>query len=87
VIVNLENTTSAKISSALVKARRTAGSPTMGMVLTLIIVAEEKEYADALQSSMEAGREHPSRILLVVTNSSRKPALDAEVRSPRTPHR
>jgi glucose-6-phosphate dehydrogenase assembly protein OpcA len=80
VIVNLENTTSAKISSALVKARRTAGSPTMGMVLTLIIVAEEKEYADALQSSMEAGREHPSRILLVVTNSSRKPALDAEVR-------
>jgi len=80
VIVNLENTTSAKISSALVKARRTAGSPTMGMVLTLIIVAEEKEYADALQSSMEAGREHPSRILLVVTNSSRKPTLDAEVR-------
>jgi glucose-6-phosphate dehydrogenase assembly protein OpcA len=79
-IVQLENTTSAKISSALVKARRTAGSPTMGMVLTLIIVAEEKEYADALQSSMEAGREHPSRILLVVTNSSRKPSLNAEVR-------
>lgn len=79
-IVQLENTTSAKISSALVKARRTAGSPTMGMVLTLIIVADEKEYADALQSSMEAGREHPSRILLVVTNSSRKPSLNAEVR-------
>jgi glucose-6-phosphate dehydrogenase assembly protein OpcA len=79
-IVQLENTTSAKISSALVKARRTAGSPTMGMVLTLIIVADEKEYADALRSSMEAGREHPSRILLVVTNSSRKPSLNAEVR-------
>ena len=52
----------------------------MGMVLTLIIVADEKEYADALQASMEAGREHPSRILLVVTNSSRTPTLDAEVR-------
>ncbi len=79
-IVELENTTSAKISSSLVKARRSAGSPAMGMVLTLIIVAEEKEYADALRASMEAGREHPSRILLVVTNSSRKPTLDAQVR-------
>ncbi|HET9647306.1 MAG TPA: glucose-6-phosphate dehydrogenase assembly protein OpcA [Microlunatus sp.] len=79
-IVKLENTTSPRISSALVKARRSAGSPAMGMVLTLIIVADEKEYADALRSSMEAGREHPSRILLVVTNSSRKPSLDAEVR-------
>ena len=79
-IVTLEGTTSAKISTALVKARRSAGSPAMGMVLTLIIVAEQKEYADALQSSMEAGREHPSRILLVVTNSSRTPKLDAEVR-------
>ena len=79
-IVTLEGTTSAKISTALVKARRSAGSPAMGMVLTLIIVAEQKEYADALQSSMEAGREHPSRILLVVTDSSRTPKLDAEVR-------
>jgi glucose-6-phosphate dehydrogenase assembly protein OpcA len=79
-IIKLENTTSPRISSALVKARRSAGSPAMGMVLTLIIVADEKEYANALQSSMEAGREHPSRILLVVTNGSRKPSLDAEVR-------
>lgn len=79
-IIELEDTTSAKISSALVKARRSAGSPAMGMVLTLIIVADEEEYADALRSSMEAGREHPSRILLVVTNSSRKPSLNAQVR-------
>ncbi len=79
-IVQLEKTTSAKISAELVKARRSGGSPSMGMVLTLIVVADEKEYADALRASMEAGREHPCRILLVVTNSSRKPSLDAEVR-------
>ena len=79
-IIELENTTSAKIGSALVKARRSAGSPAMGMVLTLIIVADEKEYESALRGSMEAGREHPSRILLVVTNSARKPTLDAQLR-------
>jgi glucose-6-phosphate dehydrogenase assembly protein OpcA len=78
--LDLPNTTSAQISSALVKARRSAGSPAMGMVLTLIIVAEDKEFENALRASMEAGREHPSRILLVVTTSSRKPALNAQLR-------
>lgn len=79
-IINLRDTNSAKISSALLRARRSAGSPAMGMVLTLIIVCAEHEFEDALQASMEAGREHPSRILLVVTATSRRPGLDAEVR-------
>ena len=71
VIITLTDTTSAKISAALLRARRTSGSPALGMVLTLIIVCDEKEYEDALEASMEAGREHPSRILLVVTGSGR----------------
>jgi len=58
--VTLTGTNSAKISTALIKARRSAGSPAMGMVLTLIIVCDESEYEAALQASMEAGREHPS---------------------------
>jgi glucose-6-phosphate dehydrogenase assembly protein OpcA len=80
VIIELEHTTSAQISSSLVKARIRAGSPAMGMVLTLIIVTDDKQYADAMQSAMEAGREHPSRILLAVTTSGRKPTLDAQLR-------
>jgi glucose-6-phosphate dehydrogenase assembly protein OpcA len=52
----------------------------MGMVLTLIIVCDESEYASALKASMEAGREHPSRILLCVTGQGRTTSLDAEVR-------
>ena len=79
-IITLTETTSAKISSALLRARRNAGSPTMGLVLTLIIVCDEKDYPDALHASMQAGREHPARILLVVTASGRKATLDAEVR-------
>ena len=61
----------AKISSALLRARRNAGSPAMGMVLTLLVVCEEKEYESALKAAMESGREHPARILLIVTASGR----------------
>jgi len=79
-IITLTGTNSSKISSALLRARRSAGSPAMGMVLTLIIVCDEDDYAEALQASMQAGREHPSRILLVVTGHGRQSSLDAEVR-------
>ena len=79
-IVTLSGTTSSKISAALLQARRSAGSPAMGMVLTLIIVCDEDGYADAMQASSQAGREHPSRILLVVTSPGRQSSLDAEVR-------
>ena len=76
----LTDTTSAQISAALLRARRNAGSPSMGMVLTMIIVCGEKDYEDALQASTRAGREHPARILLVVTAGGRTSGLDAEVR-------
>jgi glucose-6-phosphate dehydrogenase assembly protein OpcA len=79
-ILTLEGTTSAKISAELVRIRRSSGSPTQGMVLTLIIVCDESEFASALEASIVAGREHPSRILLVVTAAGRDAALDAEVR-------
>jgi glucose-6-phosphate dehydrogenase assembly protein OpcA len=79
-IITLTDTTTAKISSALLRARRNAGSPAMGMVLTLLVVCDEKEYESALKAAMESGREHPARILLVVTASGRTASLDAEVR-------
>jgi glucose-6-phosphate dehydrogenase assembly protein OpcA len=79
-IVDLPGTTTGKISSALLRARRNAGSPATGMVLTLLVVCEEKEYESALRAAMEAGREHPARILLIVTASGRTASLDAELR-------
>ena len=63
----------------LLRARRRMGSPAQGMVLTLIVVCDESEYSSALEASMAAGREHPSRILLVVTAAGRHASLDAEV--------
>ena len=78
-IITLESTTSAKISAALLRARRSAGSPAQGMVLTLIVVCDRSEFPGALEASMAAGREHPSRILLVVDSGGRQAGLDAEV--------
>ena len=78
-IIPLTGTTSAEISAELLRARRSAGSPAQGMVLTLIIVCDESEYASAMEASMAAGREHPCRILLVVTAAGRSAGLDADV--------
>ena len=78
-IIPLTRTTSAEISAELLRARRSAGGPAQGMVLTLIIVCDESEYEGAMETSMAAGREHPSRILLVVTAAGRSAGLDAEI--------
>jgi glucose-6-phosphate dehydrogenase assembly protein OpcA len=78
-IITLDGTSSAKISAELLRARRSAGSPAQGMVLTLIVVCDASEFADAMEASMAAGREHPSRILLVVRSGEHEAGLDAEV--------
>jgi glucose-6-phosphate dehydrogenase assembly protein OpcA len=78
--IDLTNTNAAKISSALLAARRRAGSPAMGMVLTFVVVTDEGDHYDALKAAKAVGREHPSRILLVIRRSPRGAAnLDAEV--------
>ena len=40
-MIELTDTTSAKIAAEFVHARTRAGSPAMGMVMTLVIVAPE----------------------------------------------
>jgi glucose-6-phosphate dehydrogenase assembly protein OpcA len=78
-IITLDDTSSAKISAELLRARRSAGSPAQGLVLTMIVVCDASEFADAMEASMAAGREHPSRILLVVSSGGGEAGLDAEV--------
>jgi glucose-6-phosphate dehydrogenase assembly protein OpcA len=84
--IDLTETTSSKINSALIKARRAIGSPAVGMVLTLVIVTDEGNHYDALKAASDASREHPSRILVVIKRPGRSPRdrrsarLDAEVR-------
>ncbi|HWM37924.1 MAG TPA: glucose-6-phosphate dehydrogenase assembly protein OpcA [Streptomyces sp.] len=84
--IDLTDTTSSQINTTLVQARRSIGSPAVGMVLTLVIVTDEGNHYDALRAASDASKEHPSRILVVVRRPGRSPRdramarLDAEVR-------
>ena len=79
--IDLTDTTTGAIHEALTQARRRMGGPASGMVLTLIIVTDEAEQYDAVRSANQAGREHPSRILAVITRKPRSESrLDAEIR-------
>ncbi|MFI5616182.1 glucose-6-phosphate dehydrogenase assembly protein OpcA [Streptomyces sp. NPDC051567] len=82
----LTDTTSSKVDRALLAARRAIGSPTMGLVLTLVVVTDEENAYDAVRAASEASREHPCRIIAVIKRTSRGPyklrqtRLDAELR-------
>ena len=78
---DLTDTTTGAIHDALTDARRRMGGPASGMVLTLIIVTGEAEQYDAVRAASHAGREHPSRILAVITRRPKSESrLDAEIR-------
>ncbi|MCQ4083456.1 glucose-6-phosphate dehydrogenase assembly protein OpcA [Streptomyces sp. RB6PN25] len=83
--IDLTETTSSRINSALIEGRRAIGAPAIGMVLTLVIVTDEGSAYDAMRAASDASREHPSRILAVIKRPGRTPRdrartrLDAEV--------
>jgi glucose-6-phosphate dehydrogenase assembly protein OpcA len=80
VIITLTNTTAGKVHGALMEARRRAGNPAMGMVLTLVVVTDEDGYESALIAAGEAAREHPCRILVLIASPrGETPRLDADV--------
>lgn len=79
--IELTDTNASSIAGALLQERRKAGSPAMGMVLTLVVVTDEGSHYDAIKAAKAVSREHPSRILGVIRRSARGATnLDAEVR-------
>ncbi len=79
--IDLTDTTTGTIHETLTEARRRMGGPTSGMVLTLIIVTDESAQYDAVRAANQAGREHPSRVLAVITRKPKNESrLDAEIR-------
>lgn len=78
----LEDTDASRIAAALVHARREAGSPAMGMVMTMVVAVPEKHAEEALAAALEAAREHPSRLLVVSGGRSRGTSrIQAEIRA------
>jgi glucose-6-phosphate dehydrogenase assembly protein OpcA len=79
-VIELVDTTSSAIAAEFVRARRSAGSPAMGMIMTLVIVVEGADADEAMKVAQSASREHPARIIGVVYGDRRGPAqVDAQV--------
>jgi glucose-6-phosphate dehydrogenase assembly protein OpcA len=79
--VDLTETNASQIAASLIKARRAAGSPAMGMVLTFVVVTDETHCDESMRTATAVSAEHPARILGVLRGSARGRArLDAEVK-------
>ncbi len=79
-MIELTDTSASEIAAEFVRARRRAGSPAMGMVMTLVIVTTEEDAEEAMHSAQAASREHPARVLAVVRGDGRGAAkINAQV--------
>jgi glucose-6-phosphate dehydrogenase assembly protein OpcA len=86
-IVDLPDTTTSKISKALVKIREEGGVVTLGRVLTLVIATTLGAEEEAIEAANDASREHPMRVIVVSTADQTHPGageaqarLDAQIR-------
>lgn len=85
-IVDLPDTTTSKVSKALVKIREEGGVVTLGRVLTLVIATTLGQEEEAIEAANDASREHPMRVIVVSTADSNgtpvqsDPRLDAQIR-------
>lgn len=80
--IDLADTSTRQIQKSLRQARHLMGGPAVGMVLTLVIVADESAQYDAVRAANEAARENPCRVLTVISRDARggSSRLDAEIR-------
>ncbi|CAN5704180.1 glucose-6-phosphate dehydrogenase assembly protein OpcA [soil metagenome] len=79
-MMELVDTNSSAIAAEFVRSRRRSGSPAMGMIMTLVIVADKVDAEEALAAARSASREHPARILVVVLGDKRGGGqVDAQV--------
>ena len=79
-MIELTDTNAADIAAEFVRARKKAGSPAMGMVMTLVIVVAEDDAQDAMDAARAASQEHPARVLGVILGDARgKPQVNAQV--------
>lgn len=80
-IVQMENTTAAKIEKKLNQLRDENGVVTLGRVLTLVILAQAGHSEMAVEAANYASHEHPCRIIVHVAHSrTDETRLDAQLR-------
>lgn len=83
-IVDLPDTTTSKVTKALVRIREEGGAVALGRVLTLIISTRLGEEEEAIEAANDASREHPMRVIVVSTSGNpddhSDARLDAQIR-------
>jgi len=79
-MIELTDTNAAAIAAEFVRGRMRAGSPAMGMVMTLIVVVAEDDAETAMNAARHASHEHPARVLGVILGDGRGSArVNAQV--------
>ncbi|MGC5169741.1 glucose-6-phosphate dehydrogenase assembly protein OpcA [Micromonospora sp. DT81.3] len=79
-IIELPDTTVSKIARQLVKVREEGGAVALGRVLTLIISTRHGLEEEAIDAANDASREHPMRVIVLMTSDGDTPKLDAQIR-------
>ncbi|MEI2775813.1 MAG: glucose-6-phosphate dehydrogenase assembly protein OpcA [Tetrasphaera sp.] len=80
-IIDLPSTTTGAVSKKLIQLRDDVGAMALGRVLTLIVVCTEAEIDAAIDVANDASRQHPCRVICVVTANARgSTRLDAQIR-------
>ncbi|GAA6526751.1 glucose-6-phosphate dehydrogenase assembly protein OpcA [Intrasporangium sp. DVR] len=80
-IRDLTDTTTKDISKTLVRLRNEVGAMALGRVLTLIIVVDDADAAEAIEVANHASRQHPCRIIVLIAGDRRgRNRLDAQIR-------
>ena len=79
-MIRFEDTSGGAVSAAIAAERHRMGSPATGMVLTLLIMADEDTQSDATSAAVTAARQHPMRIVTLIPRPEGKTTrLDAEI--------
>lgn len=79
-ILDLPDTTISKVAKQLVKVREEGGAVALGRVLTLVIATHADAMESAIAAANDASREHPMRLIVISTDESGDPRLDAQIR-------
>ncbi|MGF3054404.1 glucose-6-phosphate dehydrogenase assembly protein OpcA [Microbacterium sp. YY-03] len=79
-IVDLPDTTISQVAKRLVQVREEGGAVALGRVLTLVIATREEAAEPAIDAANDASREHPMRVIVLMTSKSEDARLDAQIR-------
>lgn len=79
-ILDLPDTTISHVAKQLVKVREEGGAVALGRVLTLVIATRAELMERAIAAANDASREHPMRLIVLVTDTAGEPKLDAQIR-------